>query len=83
LKNQKAVFFAFNKVMQAMFYISRKYLMETPGKNKNLFERFSNAATKFTGSSSAFIIALLTVVVRAVTGPVFKYSQMKGQATEW
>ena len=49
--------------------------METTGKNKNLFERFSNAATKFTGSSSAFLIALTTVVVWAVTGPFFKYSE--------
>jgi low affinity Fe/Cu permease len=49
--------------------------METAGSTKNLFERFSNAATKFTGSPSAFVIALLTVIVWAVTGPVFKYSE--------
>lgn len=49
--------------------------MSTPGDHKNLFEKFSNAATKFTGSSTAFIIALLTVIIWAVTGPVFKYSE--------
>lgn len=49
--------------------------METPGGKKNLFEKFSNEATKFTGSSTAFIIALLTVIIWAVTGPVFKYSE--------
>ncbi|MDP9956902.1 low affinity iron permease family protein [Epilithonimonas hungarica] len=43
--------------------------------NKNLFERFSNWATNFTGSSSAFIGAVLIVVVWAVTGPVFQYSE--------
>lgn len=44
-------------------------------KKKNLFERFSNWATAATGSSAAFIIAAATVVVWAVTGPVFKYSE--------
>ncbi|WP_379968330.1 low affinity iron permease family protein [Epilithonimonas sp. UC225_85] len=43
--------------------------------NKNLFERFANAATSFTGSSYAFIGALLIVVIWAVTGPVFDYSE--------
>lgn len=44
--------------------------------NKNfVFERFSNAATRFTGSSAAFIIALMIVIVWAVSGPVFNYSE--------
>jgi low affinity Fe/Cu permease len=37
-------------------------------------ERFSSAVTKWTGSSSAFAIALLVVVVWAATGPIFRYS---------
>lgn len=49
--------------------------MKTSRRKKNLFEQFSNAATKFTGSSSAFIIALLIVIVWAVSGPVFNYSE--------
>jgi low affinity Fe/Cu permease len=44
-------------------------------KKKNPFERFSEWATAATGSSAAFIIAFLTVLVWAVTGPVFQYSQ--------
>lgn len=44
-------------------------------KKKNLFERFSNWATAATGSSAAFIIATLTIVIWAVTGPVFNYSE--------
>lgn len=44
-------------------------------KKKNLFEKFSNWATVATGSSAAFIIAALTVLIWAVTGPVFKYSE--------
>src|SRR6201985_2467257 len=44
-------------------------------KEKNLFERFSNWATAATGSSAAFIVAAATVVVWAITGPVFHYSE--------
>jgi len=43
-------------------------------KKKNLFERFSNWATMATGSSAAFIIAILVILVWLVTGPIFKYS---------
>lgn len=38
------------------------------------FERFSTAVTKATGSSTAFLLALLTILVWLVTGPVFHYS---------
>lgn len=45
-------------------------------KNKiSLFERFSNAATRFTGSSPAFIAAVAIVVIWAVSGPIFNYSE--------
>jgi len=44
-------------------------------KKKNFFERFSNWATAATGSSAAFIIAAATVIIWAVTGPVFNYSE--------
>lgn len=43
--------------------------------NKNFFERFANAMTAFTGSSTAFIAAVLIVVIWAVTGPLFNYSE--------
>jgi len=43
--------------------------------NKNFFEKFANAATKFTGSSWAFIGAAVLVIVWAVSGPVFDYSE--------
>ena len=41
---------------------------------KNLFERFSNWATIATGSSAAFITAIVVIIVWGVTGPVFNYS---------
>jgi low affinity Fe/Cu permease len=44
-------------------------------KNKNFFERFANKATHFTGSSAAFLLAVATVIIWAVTGPLFNYSE--------
>ncbi|RZL23015.1 MAG: low affinity iron permease family protein [Pedobacter sp.] len=49
--------------------------METKKKNIGLFERFANAATKFTGSSPAFIGAAAIVFLWAITGPLFNYSE--------
>src|SRR5476651_1945154 len=43
-------------------------------KKKNLFERFANWATIATGSSAAFITAIVIIAVWGVTGPVFHYS---------
>src|ERR1700709_1615910 len=43
-------------------------------KKTNFFERFSNWATNATGSSAAFLIAISVIIIWAVTGPVFKYS---------
>lgn len=42
----------------------------------NLFERFANWATKATGSASAFILAVVIIIVWGVTGPVFKFSDV-------
>lgn len=44
-------------------------------KKNNFFENFANAATKFTGSSPAFIAAAAVVLMWAVSGPFFKYSE--------
>ena len=44
-------------------------------KNKNLFEKFANTATTFTGSSYAFLGALAIVIIWAVSGPIFNYSE--------
>lgn len=44
-------------------------------RSKNLFERFANWATNFTGSSIAFISAALIVIIWAASGPIFKYSE--------
>jgi low affinity Fe/Cu permease len=37
-------------------------------------ERFSRKATEATGTSSAFILALLVIIVWIVTGPLFHFS---------
>ena len=44
-------------------------------RKNNFFEKFANAATKFTGSSAAFISATAIVVIWALSGPIFKYSE--------
>ncbi|MEO3407615.1 low affinity iron permease family protein [Mucilaginibacter sp. CAU 1740] len=44
-------------------------------KKKSFFEKFSNWATTATGSSAAFMIAAATVVIWAVSGPLFHYSE--------
>lgn len=49
--------------------------MEKKNQSNSLFERFANAATKFTGSSPAFIGATAIVILWAVTGPLFNYSE--------
>jgi Predicted small integral membrane protein len=38
------------------------------------FEHYASKATKITGSSFAFLIAVIIIIVWAVTGPVFHYS---------
>ncbi|MEY8758651.1 low affinity iron permease family protein [Chryseobacterium tongliaoense] len=43
--------------------------------NKSIFEKFSDWATKFTGSSYAFIGATLIVAGWAFSGPLFDYSE--------
>ena len=43
--------------------------------NKNFFERFANKMTSFTGSSTAFIAAVSVVILWALTGPLFDFSE--------
>jgi len=49
--------------------------MMSDKKKPSLFERFANWATTATGSSGAFLMAALVVVVWAASGPVFGYSE--------
>ena len=39
-----------------------------------LLEKFSHHATKATGTSVAFLVAVLVIVVWGITGPLFHYS---------
>lgn len=38
------------------------------------FETFAARATRATGSSTAFLLALLTIIIWLITGPIFGYS---------
>ncbi len=40
-----------------------------------IFERFAIGVTKATGSTAAFLIAFIVVIVWAVSGPFFHYSE--------
>lgn len=42
---------------------------------KNLFELFATKVSKFAGSTYAFFIAFTLVIVWAIVGPVFHYSE--------
>ncbi|HLG81696.1 MAG TPA: low affinity iron permease family protein [Bradyrhizobium sp.] len=43
-------------------------------KRSHWFARFAAATANWTGTSSAFVIAFLVVVIWAATGPLFNYS---------
>ena len=43
-------------------------------KKANLLERFSYQATRATGTSRAFLLALAAIVVWVITGPIFHFS---------
>jgi low affinity Fe/Cu permease len=44
------------------------------GDQASLLSRFATAVTEWTGSASAFLIALAVIAVWGVTGPLFQYS---------
>jgi low affinity Fe/Cu permease len=43
-------------------------------KRANLLERFSYQATRATGTSSAFLLAVAAIVIWGITGPIFRFS---------
>ena len=53
----------------------RKHRRHNRKPNKTFFEQFASKATRATGSSSAFIAAGAVVLLWAVTGPLFNYSE--------
>lgn len=48
---------------------------QSKGKKKNFFEVFAEKVTKATGSTPVFLGAFLIVVVWAICGPIFDYSE--------
>ena len=41
----------------------------------SLFEKFAIGVSKATGSTAAFILAFIVVIVWAISGPFFHYSE--------
>lgn len=49
--------------------------METISRKKNFFETFASTVSRFAGSTYAFLIAFTLVILWAVVGPVFHFSE--------
>lgn len=47
---------------------------KNPKKLSKFFDRFSSSVTKITGKPIAFILAFLIIIVWAITGPIFQFS---------
>ena len=47
-------------------------------RSASFFEKFAIGVTKATGSTTAFILAFIVVIVWAVSGPFFHYSEKTG-----
>lgn len=47
---------------------------KNPKKLSKFFDRFSSGVTKITGKPIAFILAFLIIIVWAITGPIFQFS---------
>jgi len=47
---------------------------KTTNKKVHFFERIAQKATYFTGTTMAFIIAVLTILIWIFTGPIFHFS---------
>jgi low affinity Fe/Cu permease len=48
--------------------------MAQKNKKSSLLERFSYEATRLTGTSYAFMLAVAVILVWAITGPLFRFS---------
>jgi low affinity Fe/Cu permease len=49
-------------------------MMRKKNKLSIFFQKMSNKVTKATGSPTAFILALAVIIIWAITGPIFGYS---------
>jgi low affinity Fe/Cu permease len=60
--------------MQHMRDLKIGYKMKKRNKFSVWFERASNRVTRATGTPVAFLIALMVIIIWAVTGPIFHFS---------
>lgn len=54
--------------------MKKKPAANTAKKRSNFFDTFSNKVTRAAGSPAAFFTAIAIVIIWAVTGPIFHYS---------
>jgi len=53
---------------------SKKSKKNEPSSFSRFFDKFSTRITKASGKPGAFVLALLLIILWALTGPIFKYS---------
>jgi low affinity Fe/Cu permease len=53
---------------------SKAHRKKTKGGLGRMFDRFSSAVTKVTGKPISFIVAFIIIIVWAITGPIFQFS---------
>lgn len=54
--------------------MTKKKIIKKGKIKKGFFDRFANKAASFTGSSAAFIAAVVIILLWGATGPLFDYS---------
>ena len=47
---------------------------KTKTKEMSLFERFAQGCVQYTGSTAAFLLAFLAIIIWIITGPMFHFS---------
>src|SRR5436190_21484458 len=57
-----------------MWLTNKRKTMETESTKRNIFERLSSKVSKVTGSTAAFIVAVVGIIIWLLTGPAFNYS---------
>lgn len=71
---QAGVAYILYKLRRDNFPRQTKYMAKKKSRLNGFFDKFSAKATKLTGSPWAFIIALALIIIWAVSGPIFKFS---------
>lgn len=62
------------QIFYSVRYNATRLHMNSTGKKITPLEKFSTVVSSATGSSAAFLVAVLLILVWLITGPIFNYS---------